>query len=111
MKRRCLESSSGGTLVASRREIRAQHELALESAVFETSVRLDNFIQRDPLGDARLDRGTGQQSEKALQVLPEPLRMLQPHRVDGVEKARLPPGNHLQRYRRAIHINTVSMPR
>jgi hypothetical protein len=77
---------SGGSLGASRRKIRAQHELAPETAGFETSVRLDNFIQRDPLGDARLDGGTGQQSEKTLQVLPEPLGMLQPHRVDGVER-------------------------
>ena len=35
---------SGGTLVASRREIRAQHELALETAGFEASVRFSNFI-------------------------------------------------------------------
>ena len=50
---------SGGTLVVSRREIRAQHELALETAGFEASVRFSNFIQREPLGDARLDRATG----------------------------------------------------
>jgi hypothetical protein len=47
--------SSGGTLVASRWEIRAQHELALETAGFETSVRLGNFVQRDSFRYARLD--------------------------------------------------------
>ena len=100
VKRRCLESStrvppSGGTLVASRREIRTQHELALETAGFKTSVRLGDFIQRDPLSDARLDGATGQQSEQVVQILPEPCWMLQPHHVDGVEagspSARQPP--------------------
>jgi hypothetical protein len=54
---------SGGTLVASRREIRTQHELALETAGFKASVRFSNFIKRDPLGYARLDGATGQKSE------------------------------------------------
>src|SRR5262249_36516525 len=90
VKRRCLESltrvpPSGGTLVASRREIRTQHELALETAGFKTSVRLGNFIQRDPLGDPRRDGATGQQSEQVAQVRPEPCWMLQPRRFDGVE--------------------------
>ena len=72
--------------MASRWEIRAQHELALKTAGFETSMRLGNFVQRDSLGYARLDGATGQQTEQALQVLPEPGRMLQPHRIDGIEE-------------------------
>src|SRR6516165_9276646 len=76
---------SGGTLATPRREIRAQHELALKTASLETAVRLGNLIQRDPLCDARVDGATGQQSEQALKVLPEPRGMLQPHRVDGIE--------------------------
>ena len=87
--------SSGGTLVASRREIRTQHELALETAGFKASVRFSNFIKRDPLGYARLDGATGQKSEQALEVLYKPCRMLQSHRVDRVEErppaARQPP--------------------
>ena len=38
-------SLSGGTLVMPRDVIRAQHELALKAASFETAVRLGNLIQ------------------------------------------------------------------
>ena len=54
---------SPGTLFASRRQIRAQYELALQTARFETSVRLGNFTERDPLGDARPDSAASQQSK------------------------------------------------
>jgi hypothetical protein len=43
--------------VAPRREVRAQDELALETARFEIAVRLGDLIERDPLGDARPDGG------------------------------------------------------
>ena len=90
-----LRAVSGGTLAVSRREIRAQHELALETPGFEASMRFSNFIQRDPRGDARLDSATDQQSEQVLQVLHKPSRMLQPRRVDRIEErppaARQPP--------------------
>ena len=39
--------------VASRRKVRAQDELALETARRETAVRLGDLIEGDPLGDAR----------------------------------------------------------
>jgi len=38
-------SSSSSTLVTPRDVIRAQHELALKAASFETAVRLGNLIQ------------------------------------------------------------------
>src|SRR5262249_32257866 len=41
--------------VASQRQIRAQHELAIETARLETAVRLGDLIEGDPLGDARPD--------------------------------------------------------
>jgi hypothetical protein len=46
--------------VAPRREIRAQDELALETARFEPAVRLGDLIERDPLGDPRPDDATRQ---------------------------------------------------
>jgi hypothetical protein len=49
-------------------------------------VRFSNFIQPDPLGYARLDGATRQESEQALEVLYELCRMLQSHRIDGVEE-------------------------
>src|SRR5215467_7403335 len=39
-------------LSASRREVRAQDELALETARLETAVCLGDLIEGDPLGDA-----------------------------------------------------------
>jgi hypothetical protein len=41
--------------VAPRLEVRAQDELALKTARFQTAVRLGDLIERDPLGDARPD--------------------------------------------------------
>jgi hypothetical protein len=41
--------------VASRREVRAQDELALETARLETAVCLGDLIEGDPLGDTRPD--------------------------------------------------------
>jgi hypothetical protein len=43
--------------VAPRLEVRAQDELALKTARFQTAVRLGDLIERDPLGDAQPDGG------------------------------------------------------
>jgi hypothetical protein len=51
----------------SRREVRAQDELALEATVC-----LGDLIEGDPLGDARPDGASRQQAEEMLQVLAEP---------------------------------------
>jgi hypothetical protein len=58
--------------VASRREVRAEHELALETTRLETAVCLGDFIEGDSLGHARPDGASCQQAEQPLQVLPEP---------------------------------------
>ena len=71
-------------MVAPRREIRAQDELAL-TARLETVVRLDNSIEGDPFGDSRPSDAICQQAEEPLQVLPEPSGMSRPHRIDGVD--------------------------
>src|SRR5690349_3618997 len=75
--------------VASRREPRAQDELALETACLETAVRLDDLIEGDPLGDARPDGASCQEAEEPLQVLPEPGGMSRPHHVDRVDAGAL----------------------
>src|SRR5262245_8392560 len=75
--------------LASRGEVRAQDELALETARLETAVRLGDIIEGDPLGHARTDRATCQQAEQALQVLVEPGGMSRPHHVDRVEAGTL----------------------
>src|SRR5215469_17891168 len=81
--------------VASWREVRAQHELAVETACLETAVCLGDLIEGDPLGDARPDGASCQQAEEPLQILPEPSGMSRPHHVDRVEArtlaARQPP--------------------
>ena len=51
-----------------RREVRAQHELALETARLETAVRLGDLIERDPLGDTGSDGASRQQAEEPLQI-------------------------------------------
>ena len=49
----------GGPLsVASRREVRAQDELALETARLNAAVCLGDLIEGDPLSDVRLDRAS-----------------------------------------------------
>jgi hypothetical protein len=53
--------------VASRREVRAQDDLALETARLETAVCLGHLIEGDPLGDARPDGAGCQQAEEPLQ--------------------------------------------
>ena len=79
----------------SRREVRAQYELALETARLETAVRLGDVIEGNPLGDARPDGANRQQGEESLQILPEPVGVSRSHHVDRVEAgtfaARPPP--------------------
>ncbi len=71
--------------VASRREVRAQDELALKTARLKTAVCLGDLIEGDPLGDARPDGAGCQQPEEPLQVFAEPGGMSRPHHVDRVE--------------------------
>src|SRR5439155_15291817 len=71
--------------VASRREVRAQDELAVETARLETAVCLGNLIEGDPLSDARPDGASCQQAEEPLKVLPEPVGMSRPHHIDRVD--------------------------
>jgi hypothetical protein len=59
--------------IASRRwEVRAQDELALETARLDTAVRVGDLVEGDPLGNARPDGVSGQQDEEPLQILVEP---------------------------------------
>src|SRR4051794_5708998 len=51
-------------MVASRWEVRAQNELALEPACLDATVRVGDLVERNPLGDARPDRVSCKQSEK-----------------------------------------------
>jgi hypothetical protein len=51
------------------REVRAQDELALETARRETAMCLGDLIEGDPLGDARLD---GRELPTALRAAPGP---------------------------------------
>src|SRR5215469_5658626 len=67
------------------RKLRAQDELAVETAGLDTAVCLGDLIEGDPLGNARPDGTSCQQSEKALQILPEPGGMLCSHQVNRIE--------------------------
>src|ERR1700732_5019480 len=71
--------------VASRRELRAQHELALETARLKTAVCLGDLIEGDPLGDMRPDTTSLQKAEEPFQVLPKPAGMQRPHQVYRVD--------------------------
>jgi mono/diheme cytochrome c family protein len=51
--------------LASRREVRAEDELALETARLKTAVCLGDLIEGDPLGDARPDGASCQQPNAA----------------------------------------------
>jgi hypothetical protein len=50
--------------VASRLEVRAQDDLALETARLETAVCLGDLIEGDPLGNARPDGAGCQRAEE-----------------------------------------------
>src|SRR6516162_6416111 len=67
------------------RKLRAQDELAVETAGLDTAVCLGDPIEGDPLGNAWPDGASCQQSEQPLQILPEPGRVLCPHQVDRIE--------------------------
>ena len=78
--------------VASRREVRAQDKLALETARLETAVCLGDLIEGDPLGDARPDGASCQQPEELLKVVAEPGGMSRPHHIDRVATGTLTAG-------------------
>ena len=82
--------------VASWREVRAQHKLAVETARLETAVCLGDLIEGDALGDARPDGASCQQAEEPLQILPEPGGMPRPHRIDRVDADALAAGEPAQ---------------
>src|SRR5689334_17936535 len=65
-------------LLASRWEVRAQYELAVETAGLETAVCLRDLIEADPLGDARPDGASRQQAEEPLQNPPGTTRDVAP---------------------------------
>lgn len=69
-------------MVAPRREIRAQDELAFETARLDTAVCVGDLVEGNLLGDARPYGVSGQQAEEPLQVLVEPRGMSRSHRVD-----------------------------
>jgi hypothetical protein len=58
-----------------RSEVRAQDELAVETAHLKTPVCLGDLIERDPPGNAQPDGASCQQAEEPLEVLPEPRGM------------------------------------
>src|SRR4029450_10657183 len=72
-------------VVASQWKVRAQHELALETPGLDTAVCVGDLVERDPLGDARLDGVLRQQAEESFQIVSEPGGMTRPHGVDRVE--------------------------
>src|SRR5215475_3660458 len=59
----CIGSRRETSPNSVRREVRAQHESAIETACLETAVRVGDLIERDPLGDARTDAAGRQQVE------------------------------------------------
>jgi hypothetical protein len=75
----------GGQPVAARRQVRAQDQLALETARLEAAVCVGDFIERDPLRDAWPDGVACQHAEQLLEVFSEPRRMACPHRIDRVK--------------------------
>jgi len=60
--------------VASRRNVRAQDELAFETARLKTAVCLGDLIERNPRGDARLDGVSCQQPEELPAWMRRPTR-------------------------------------
>src|SRR5215467_1648169 len=75
--------------LVSRREVRAQDKLALETACLETAVCLGDLIEGDALGDARPDGALCGQVEEPFEVFAKPVGMSRPHNVDRVEKGAL----------------------
>src|SRR6516162_3418925 len=67
------------------RKLRAQDELAVETAGLDTAVCLGDPIKGDPLGNARMDGAACQQAKETPEVFPEPGGMLCPHQVDRIE--------------------------
>ena len=73
-------------------KVRAQDELAVQTACLDTAVCLGNLVERDALGNARPDGTSCQQAEEALQVLPKPGGMQRPHRINRVDAEALSAG-------------------
>jgi hypothetical protein len=57
----------------------AQDELSIEPSRFNAAMRLDDLLERNPLGDARADGASCQKAEKPLQILFERGGMPRPH--------------------------------
>jgi len=83
-------------LVATRRQGRAQDELAVEAARLETAVCLSDLIEGDPFGDAWPNGISCQQPEEPLQVLQEPGGTSRPHSIDRVDADPLAAGQPTQ---------------
>ena len=82
--------------VASWWEVWAQDELAVETSRLETAMGLGDLIEREALGDARLDGASCQQAEKPLQIPPEPRGMPRPRHIDRVDADALAAGEPAQ---------------
>src|SRR3954454_21952780 len=67
--------------VASQWQVRAQHQLAFETARLDSAVCVGDLVEGDPLGDARPYSVSGQQAKEPLQILVEPGGMSRSHRV------------------------------
>jgi hypothetical protein len=68
--------------VAPRWQVRAQHQLAFETARLDSAVCIGDLVEGDPLGDARPYSVSGQQAREPLQILVEPGGMSRSHRID-----------------------------
>src|SRR5215510_1181942 len=80
-----------------RRQLRAQNELAFETAGFETAMCVHDLIKGYPRGDVWVDGAGRQQLEPPPEIFLEPGRVPRPHRVDRIELDTLaagqPPGS------------------
>jgi len=71
--------------IARRRQLGAQDELAVDTARLETAVRVGDFVERDALGDARLDGVIRQHCEQPFQIFAEPRGVSCAHQIDRVD--------------------------
>src|SRR5574338_1703384 len=65
--------------------VRPKDDLACEPSGFQATMSIDDRFKPDFLSDTGLDRPGGEQPQKLLQILPEPLRMGSAHCIDGIE--------------------------
>src|SRR5262249_31230972 len=92
LDRRGPRLALGRRAVPSRRQNRAQHELAIETARLETAARLGHLIEGYTLGDARSDGASCPHAEEPLEGLLELGGMARRHRIDRVEAGVLAAG-------------------